>query len=296
MSRLDLPIRAAKETAERYGVVTDRCEILQDGNTLVLRLSESLVARVVTDRDGPRQGDGWFARENAVAEHLARAGAPVIPLHPGLPPGPHERHGYTMSFWQFVQVVAGSADPGEVGRTLRCCHEVLRGFAGPLEPLAILRESLGVLERTGGEGAFGEDGAELLRRTLDKALGKLSAVPGQPLHGDAHYGNLMLTAEGVLWTDWEDTFAGPVEWDVASIIWNARILDGDEETAGGIVSGYERAGGRVDGEVLRVCLAARAAVMSAWYPVLYPRPDAERQMKLRRRLEWLRSVEVEEAG
>ena len=77
MSRLDLPIRAAKETAERYGVVTDRCEILQDGNTLVLRLSESLVARVVTDRDGPRQGDGWFARENAVAEHLARAGAPV---------------------------------------------------------------------------------------------------------------------------------------------------------------------------------------------------------------------------
>ena len=107
MSRLDLPIRAAKETAERYGVVTDRCEILQDGNTLVLRLSESLVARVVTDRDGPRQGDGWFARENAVAEHLARAGAPVIPLHPGLPPGPHERHGYTMSFWQFVQVVAG---------------------------------------------------------------------------------------------------------------------------------------------------------------------------------------------
>jgi hypothetical protein len=74
-----------------------------------------------------------------------------------------------------------------------------------------------------------------------------------------------------------------VEWDVASIIWNARILDGDEETAGGIVSGYERAGGRVDERVLRVCLAARAAVMSAWYPVLYPEPDEERRMKLRRR-------------
>jgi hypothetical protein len=51
----------------------------------------------------------------------------------------------------------------------------------------------------------------------------------------------------------------------------------------------------VDEGVLRVCLAARAAVMSAWYPVLYPEPDEERRMKLRRRLEWLRSVEVEKS-
>jgi hypothetical protein len=90
MSRLKEPILAATETAAMYGVETDRCEILQDGNTLVLRMSESLVARVVTDRDGPRQGGGWFARENAVAEHLARAGAPVIPLHPVLYPEPDE--------------------------------------------------------------------------------------------------------------------------------------------------------------------------------------------------------------
>ena len=66
MKHLELPIRAATETAMDHGLMPDRCEILQDGSTLVLRLTESLVARVVTDRDGPRQGTAWFARENAM--------------------------------------------------------------------------------------------------------------------------------------------------------------------------------------------------------------------------------------
>jgi hypothetical protein len=79
---LVLPIRAVMETASAQGMVPDRCDILQNGNTLVLRLTETLVARVVTDRDGPRQGTGWFERENAVAMHLACHGAPVIPVHP----------------------------------------------------------------------------------------------------------------------------------------------------------------------------------------------------------------------
>jgi hypothetical protein len=71
LSELHLPIRAATETAAAHGMAADRCDILQDGHTLVLRLSESLVARVVTDRDGPRQGGEWFARESAVACHCS---------------------------------------------------------------------------------------------------------------------------------------------------------------------------------------------------------------------------------
>ena len=89
-SSLDTAIRAATETVLAHGIVPDRCDILQNSSTLVLRLTETLVARVVQDRDGPRQGTEWFARENAIAQHLTMRGAPVIPLHPDLPPGPHE--------------------------------------------------------------------------------------------------------------------------------------------------------------------------------------------------------------
>jgi hypothetical protein len=78
MNELAIPIRAAREVAMAHGVMPDRCEILQNGSTLVLRLGESLVARVIRHVDGPRQGSEWFVRENAVAQYLARQGAPVI--------------------------------------------------------------------------------------------------------------------------------------------------------------------------------------------------------------------------
>jgi hypothetical protein len=287
MPATDLPIRAANETAIAHGIVPDRCEILQDGNTLVLRLTESLVARVVQDRDGPRQGTAWFARENAVAQHLATNGAPVIPMHPDIPPGPHEHLGYPINFWRFVTRVVGEPAPEAVGNTLFHCHEILRSFAEPLPERAILSETVDLLETLERRGLFPKSTLELLHGHLTKSAAMLAALPLQPLHGDAHYGNLMNTTDGLLWTDWEDTFAGPVEWDLASIIWNARILDEDHDTADRILEAYQAAGGSFEREALEQSLIARAAVMSAWYPILYPDPSPERREKLRFRLEWL---------
>ena len=287
MSSLDLPIRAATETAIAHGITPDRCEILQNGHTLVLRLTESLVARVVTDLDGPRQGTGWFERENAVAQHLARHGAPVIPLHSDLPPGPYEHLGYPLNFWQFVTAIDEEADPASVGKTLYQCHELLRAFTPPLPELAILTECVDLLETLEQRALFPTSTLELLRDRLVSSIEALGKFPHQPLHGDAHPGNLLNTTLGLLWTDWEDTFLGPVEWDLASIIWNARILDKDHATADAILNAYQQAGGSIDPIALHHSLIARAAVMSAWYPILYPNPSEERRMKLQFRLDWL---------
>ncbi len=284
---IDAPIHAATETARNHGVVPDRCEILQRANTLVLRLTETLVARVVLDPDGPRQGLEWFERENAVARHLAELGAPVIPMHPDIPPGPHEHSGYPINFWQYVTRSGEEPEPGGIGRTLFRCHELLRSFRGELPELAIPVESLNLLDSLEEKGAFPASVIRLLRERLVSSLAALRGFPMQPLHGDAHMGNLMNTTGGLLWTDWEDTFSGPVEWDLASIIWNARLLDGDHATADGILSAYEAEGGVIHPDALHHGMVARAAVMSAWYPVLYPEPSEERQDKLRRRLEWL---------
>jgi hypothetical protein len=283
----ELPMRAARETAMAHGVAVDRCEVLQDGSTLVLRLSETLVARVVQDLEGPRQGGAWFARENAVAQHLAREGAPVIPMHAEIPPGPHEHLGYTLNFWQYVRRVEEMPEPEAVGRTLHGCHEVLRGFAEPLPELAILHESVDLVETLAERGSFPAETIGLLRERLAESIAGLSGLPYQALHGDAHLGNLMNTTRGLLWTDWEDTFSGPVEWDLASVIWNARVLEEDHATADGILEAYRAAGGRIDAAALEHCMIGRAAVMTAWYPVLYPAMGEERREKLRRRVEWL---------
>ncbi len=283
----EMPIRAATEVLAMHGITADRCDILQNGHTLVLRLREDLVARVVQGVEGPRQGTAWFARENAIAQHLTTHGAPVIPLHDALPAGPHEHLGYPMNFWKFVTAVESRPAPADMGRTLHQCHEVLQSCPEPLPRLAILSESLAVLDGPAAKEAFSDAAAVLLREHLVSSLETLGACPHQPLHGDAHEGNLMNTTEGLLWTDWEDTFAGPVEWDVASILWNARILDEDHATADGILEAYRGAGGQIDEKTLEQCLTARAAVMSAWYPELYPNPGPERREKLRRRLDWL---------
>lgn len=288
MTSTALAIRAATETAAAHGVTPDRCDILQDGNTLVLRLTDTLVARVVQDRDGPRQGTEWFARELAVARFLAERGAPVIPVHPDIPPGPHEHLGYPINFWRFVSVTCDTPAPVEVGATLHHCHQLLHSFPDSLPELAILSETLELLETLRQRQLFPDETLELLRGHLQDSLDCLAGCPAQPLHGDAHPGNLLPTTDGLLWTDWEDTFCGPVEWDLASILWNARILERDDVTAGGILEGYRAAGGSFDEEILGQSLTARAAVMSAWYPILYPDPSEERRAKLDFRLDWLR--------
>ena len=287
MTDTDLPARAAIETAIAHGVTPDRCDILQNGSTLVLRLTETLVARVVQDVDGPRQGTEWFARENAISRHLTEHGAPVIPLHPDLPPGPHEHRGYPINFWQFVTRIDAAPDPREIGRTLRQCHDIMRHFEEPLPKLAILTESLSILR---DRELFPLATQQLLRDHLTHSIEALTHCPHQPLHGDAHLGNLMNTTRGLLWTDWEDTFSGPIEWDVASIIWNAQILDEDTATVQAICNAYCDAGGAIDSCALHHSLIARAAVMTAWYPILYPKPNTERQAKLQRRIDWLQNA------
>ncbi|MEI6713340.1 MAG: phosphotransferase [Verrucomicrobiota bacterium] len=284
MYSTQLAIQAATKTAVSYGITPDRCDILQNSSTLVVRLTDTLVARVVQDTDGPRQGTEWFARENLIAQHLTRHSAPVIPLHPGLPPGPHFHLGYPMNFWEFVTVTNTTPNPAEIGSVLYHCHRIMRTFEAPLPSLGILQESLTILQN---RELFTRTTQQMLIAHLLTSLPALSATHHQSLHGDAHMGNLLNTTRGLLLTDWEDTFSGPVEWDLASLLWNAHILEDDQHTVHEILSAYETAGGSFSPKLLDACYIARGAVMTAWYPILYPNPNAERQSKLERRIEWL---------
>lgn len=276
-------VLAAIEIASAHGITADRCDILQDASTLVVRLTETLVARVVQDREGPRQGMDWFERENAIAQHLTLCGAPIIPLHPGLPPGPHKHLGYPMNFWEFVTRTTGEQNPQETGQTLRTCHELLRTFSHPLPVLGIMTETLAILET---RELFPAPTQRMLHDRLSSSTDALKGYPAQPLHGDAHMGNLINTTRGLLLTDWEDAFSGPVEWDIASLIWNAKILDDDNQAVSAILDAY----GSVNSDALQQSMIARAAVITAWYPILYPNPNEERQAKLRHRIEWLKAL------
>jgi thiamine kinase-like enzyme len=261
-------------------ITPTRSEILQDGATLVVRLTDTLVARVLKHSSSPRNSTKWFQKETDIARFLTKVGAPIIPLHKDIEPIAFDIDGVIVNFWEYVQVIQNNPLPSNIGATLRVCHESLQSFTYTLSHLAIIHESLDILST---QNYFDSDTKDLLHKHLQSALVQLQYCNSQPLHGDAHLGNFLNTTKGLLLTDWEDAFLGPIEWDLASAIWNTKLIENNKTASSEILKSY----GTYDEKILDYCLIARAAVMSAWYPILYPNPSAERLEKLNFRINWL---------
>lgn len=111
----------------------------------------------------------------------------------------------------------------------------------------------------------------------------------QPLHSDSHSGNVLNTTQGVLWTDWEDTFLGPIEWELACLVAAPYVFGTDLEKAEAALQGYDNT---IEPEILEVCVVARTFIMVVWSAILQQqRPTAERQARLEQRLTWLKQRE-----
>ncbi|MBB3661342.1 MULTISPECIES: phosphotransferase [Prauserella salsuginis group] len=229
MSARSVPPRLAAvlDTARRFGVRTDEPEILASGSNLLVRLGD-VVARTPGATASLRSDPGAaLAREVRLAGFLARAGAPVVPPSSDPPPGPHGAGGDAVTFWRYVRHDRSAVPaPAEVAYTLEQVHAAARGYPGDLPsdgPVAEARQLLHLL---------GDDVPDGLRTDLDRlaraaaeAPGRNQALHGQALHGDAHPGNLLTTPRGLLWTDFEDTWFGPVAWDLA-VLRRTSLLDG----------------------------------------------------------------------
>jgi hypothetical protein len=288
-SRSEPAIRAACDVATDLGLSFERAIVLQHRSNAIIHLfPTTVVARVATIPTTIRQGDDWFARELAVARHLAVTDAPLVPPSPDIDPGLHQHLGLVLSFWKFVKVLDQPFDPYQAGRALRSCHQALKTFSGNLPILALLTEAMQLLVQSVAT-AFSPADLDLLLQIGERSYQKLSRLPMQPIHGDSHSGNVLNTAQGVLWTDWEDTFVGPIEWDLACLVVAPYVTGIDLEKAEAALQGY---GGPIDPEILEGCMVARSFVTVVWYAILQQqRPNADRQTQLEQRLAWLKQRE-----
>lgn len=285
-SRSQPAIRAACSVATDLGLSFERAIVLQHRSNAIIHLfPTTVVARVATIPTTVRQGDRWFARELAIARHLAAANAPIIPPSSDLDPGLHQHSGLWLSFWKFVEALEQPFDPYQAGQALRTCHQALKFFPGELPILALLTEARQLLVQSIAP-AFSPTDADLLMQIGERSIQQLSRLPMQPIHGDSHSGNVLNTAQGVLWTDWEDTFVGPIEWDLACLVVAPYVSGVDLEKAEAALQGY---GDGIDPEILEDCIVARSFVTVIWYAILQQqRPSAERQAQLEQRLAWLK--------
>ncbi|HEU5475564.1 MAG TPA: phosphotransferase [Actinophytocola sp.] len=159
----------------------------------------------------------WLARDVDLARYLAARGIPVALPCTDPPAGPHRHGELALTFWRYVPHDPGAVpDTAEVARSLSAMHTALRGYPGELPadgPLGDIARSLDLLERRGSVHAAG---LHRLRAAAIRLRAAVAELPTQPLHGDPHTGNVLATSDGPVWIDFEDTWRGPLAWDLAS--------------------------------------------------------------------------------
>ncbi len=212
--------------------------VLASGSNVLVHLRPApVVARVMTGTAELHDDvETWLSREVAVGRFLGERGLAVSPADLA-PPGPHQQDGLWMTFWELAEVdgSAGTPTAEALGRALRDMHDALAEFTVSLGPLSDVRDWL---DRLAAE--LPAEAGNGLRRRLTELSPVVfeSSLALQPIHGDVAIGNLLQTPGGLLWNDFEDVCAGPVHWDVAGLVAEARELDHGEAFAAAIVDAY----------------------------------------------------------
>ena len=228
-------LAAAITVASASGLKADEAVVIHSASNVLVHLRPApVVARVMTGtvalHDDPRR---WLEREISVLEFLAPSGLAVSPSRL-VAPGPHCHDGLWMTFTEWIAEVQAAPevhpaarldDARALGRTLKDLHDELRPFEGDLAGLRELGEDIERLLTNSGRPTLRRatrsrrfvSGWTLLRTTVFE-----SSLPTQALHGDVSLRNLLRTPRRVVWNDFEDTFRGPVHWDVASCVGSLR--------------------------------------------------------------------------
>lgn len=202
--------------------------VIAERSNLVLALDpHPVVARVAMATSAVRVGMAWLRREVEVSRHLGAAlcTQPSVEIDPG----PHAVGELVVSFWR-QEALLDAPDPKGAGAALAACHRALASYPRQALPVwgaweeasAIAQRALASEHLEASERVRVARAIERVARTLEHAERRTASF--QAVHGDAHLGNALGTSRGTLWTDWEDAFVGPIEYDLACLRSRAELF------------------------------------------------------------------------
>jgi Phosphotransferase enzyme family len=266
---------AIVEAARERGLPLDGLRILRDSTNVLVHLEPAPVVARVPITLARMRARAWFEEEIRLARFLADAGAPVAPPSTDLDPGPAEHDGLLVTFWQHVDHDPERFEPALVGRSLRELHTALAAYERPLPAFDRLDEVGRLLRSLRPSSLASTEDLANLREAHDR-LAAPAEDGWRPLHGDSHFNNVLWTPDGPLWTDLENACRGPIEYDLACLLW--RGAPGTEDA----VAAY----GPYDADVAAALEPYLAVFLAVWTIVVVERsPTPEARAELRRRIE-----------
>ena len=202
----------------------------------------------------------------------SRQVAVLTPL-PGHLCGPHEVDGIILTLWPLWEEARPATDPGALGKSLAALHRATAGYPGKLlGPTQIAQDADGVMTMLAQAGVLPADEAMLVAdealdaaQALQKLIAELPPEKLTVLHGDAVRENTWQRAGDPGWFDLEDTWRGPVEWDLACLSLTPGWSPRQAEIA--IRAYCLDAGHTLDEELLHACRRLRHAQLEAWQAV-----------------------------
>jgi hypothetical protein len=286
VSASERALAAASAVACAQGLKPDAAVVIYSGSNVLVHLRPApVVARVMTGtvalHDDPRR---WLEREVSVLEFLVPSGLAVSPSR-SIAPGPHYHDGLWMTFTEWVaeaepdpenHSAVSVDDARELGRMLRYLHDALRPYDRELGGSRELRDDI---ERLLGKLRPADAQQRAAISSLDERLDAVgpvvfeSSLPTQALHGDVSLRNLLRTRHRLVWNDFEDTFRGPVHWDVASAVGSLRIRGADTRCVREMLDAY----GWNDERELAPFLAAQDVYDEIWRMYDRQRRPSERR-------------------
>jgi hypothetical protein len=249
---LKTELRAAIVAAGKAGLGPVTPEVVHLGNHTTTRLWPLPVVARIASGTSFDFSPASLPRELGIGRHLADRKAPAVRPIRDAPPGPYLENDCAITLWELVQgrAVATEADEFMAAASLQRVHAGLADLEADLPPFTTKIESCETLLADLAEAPkLASSDRAFLERIYGTLRQEVNSVPGrwQPLHGDTHIGNALITDSGAVWMDLEAACVGPVEWDVVNLpiaIW--------PEFAG------------IDADLMRLFVQVRSLCVAVW--------------------------------
>lgn len=212
-------LRVAAAIAAKAGLGAVRPEVLHLGSHTTVRLTPWPIVARIASRASLHDFEHEARRELTIADHLARRKAPSVRPAREIAPGPYLEQNCAVTLWEFVEgrPPATEADDCMAAASLREFHSALADVSIGLPSFVSKVESCEMILVDPAQAPNLEaSDRRFLRVLYDRLRSDLNGIGGawQPLHGDAHRANAIVTKAGAIWMDLESVCVGPIEWDI----------------------------------------------------------------------------------